>query len=160
MTVDIKRQTPSGYCLFCEDIRYEQNGKFSLMGNFGNSLFLLGAFPIILPKFCLYLSYFQRREDGFQDIRLEVVLSSKNSDIIVWESIVPSAALESAPMSEDIEESDDPVIAIHLPLEIHNFVISASGRIRVYAHRGEERLRIGSLVIASQPNASTQIPSV
>jgi hypothetical protein len=160
MKVDVKRQTPNGYCLFCEDIRYEQNGKFSLMGNFGSSLHPLNSFPLNLPKFCIYLSYFQRREDGFKDIRFEVVLTSKDSDQIIWESTIPSAALESAPKSDEIDESDDPLIGLHLPLEIHNFAIGGRGKIRVYANRGDERLRLGSLSIAAEPVLANQISLV
>ena len=155
MTNEIKRQTPSGYTMFCEDIRYELNGKFSLMGNFGNTLVSLGPFPLILPKLCLYLSYYQRREDGFEDVKFEAVLIAGDQQTTVWETSIPSSALESTPITEDVKKSDDPVIAMHLPLELQNFLIQGPGRIRVYAQRGEERIRIGSLSITSQPIAET-----
>jgi len=39
--------------IFCDDIRHEVNGKISLMGIYGNDMYV-PVFPITLPKICAY----------------------------------------------------------------------------------------------------------
>ncbi len=147
MVKDIKVSTPTGHCLFCDDIRHEINGKFSLIGNYGSDLRPFTSFPLVLPKLCVYLSYFQRPVDGFQDVKFEIVLNSKETNTTVWEILVQGSSLENAPRPEATDEQADPVIGIHVPLEFQNFVINETGYLRVYAQRGDERMRIGSLKI-------------
>jgi hypothetical protein len=47
--------TRFAHAVYCDDIRNEVNGKHSLMGIFGNLMYL-GAFPAMLPKLCAVIT--------------------------------------------------------------------------------------------------------
>ena len=41
---------PSGDCIFCDDIRFEQQNKFSLIGCYGADLIVSATPPFAIPK--------------------------------------------------------------------------------------------------------------
>src|SRR5260221_12989855 len=48
---------PTGFTIFCDDIREEVNGKVSLIGCYGADLRILGnQFPILLPKLGFHIT--------------------------------------------------------------------------------------------------------
>jgi hypothetical protein len=47
--------TRFAHAIYCDDIRNEVNGKHSLMGIFGNLMYL-GGFPAMLPKLCAVIT--------------------------------------------------------------------------------------------------------
>ena len=44
--------TPTGSTIFCDDIRYEINGKVTLVGVYAADMVLPNDFPVTLPKIC------------------------------------------------------------------------------------------------------------
>src|ERR1043165_1505500 len=48
-----------GFVLFCEDVRTEEHGKRSFMGNFFDVMYIGPSFPATLPKFCVVVSYIE-----------------------------------------------------------------------------------------------------
>jgi hypothetical protein len=142
-----KRPTPSGYCTFCDDIRFEINNKISLIGIYGGELLPLGPFPLLLPKLCADINYYQSPEDAKTDIKIQVVFTSDGEERLLWEVSIPSQALQNVPFLIPPEPGDQPYIAARVPLEFPAFGIEKPGRIRVLVHRGDDVMRIGSLAI-------------
>ncbi|NLM16742.1 MAG: hypothetical protein GX221_03365 [Candidatus Riflebacteria bacterium] len=44
------------YMIFCEDIRHEVGGKFTLVGVISNNLWTQ-EFPLVIPKLCLFMEW-------------------------------------------------------------------------------------------------------
>lgn len=55
------------YPIFCDDMRNEVNGKFSLMGVFGGLMYLPG-FPAVLPKLCAVITVVSPLSQPFSTI--------------------------------------------------------------------------------------------
>jgi hypothetical protein len=63
---------------FCDDVRQEIGNKFSLMGCYGADLYV-PAFPITLPKLCVFVHVRTPREHPFQRLTLRLV---RGSDVL------------------------------------------------------------------------------
>jgi hypothetical protein len=61
---------------FCDDVRQEIGNKFSLMGCYGTDLYV-PAFPITLPKLCVFVHVRTTREHPFQRLTLRLVRGSE-----------------------------------------------------------------------------------
>ncbi len=57
---------------FCDDVRQEIGNKFSLMGCYGTDLYV-PAFPITLPKLCVFVHVRTPRERPFERLTLRLV---------------------------------------------------------------------------------------
>lgn len=57
---------------FCDDVRQEIGNKFSLMGCYGTDLYV-PAFPIKLPKLCVFVHVRTPREHPFERLTLRLV---------------------------------------------------------------------------------------
>ena len=61
---------------FCDDVRQEIGNKFSLMGCYGSDLYV-PAFPITLPKLCVFVIARTPRERPFERLTLRLVRGSE-----------------------------------------------------------------------------------
>jgi hypothetical protein len=143
--------SPTGFCIFCEDIRQEINGKQSYIGVFGGSeLKVLGALPASIGKFSINAIFRQRVTDGIEPITLEVHLPGDDDD-------KPSARIDAA--IEDIAaqlpppaaDVDDPFLQVAIGFQFNPLAIAQEGRITVSAVKAGKRYRIGSLRVISEP---------
>src|SRR5271169_3055754 len=69
-----------GYTIFCDDIRQEIGGKFSYIGVYNGFMFIHGSLPVTLPKFCLSITFLQRREILEANIGLRIFLPGETDD--------------------------------------------------------------------------------
>ncbi len=58
--------------LFCDDIRHETGGKLSFIGVYSGKL-LVPAFPITLPKLCLFVNIVTLAKEPFRFLNLRVL---------------------------------------------------------------------------------------
>jgi hypothetical protein len=107
-----KASSPNGFCIFCEDVRQEVNGKQSFIGVFvGNELNVLGILPTSIGKFSIIATFRQRRTDGLDPITFEVHVPGDDPD-------KPSARIEGqtenlvAKLPPPPADNDDPFISI------------------------------------------------
>ena len=68
----ISPRTPTGYTLFCDDVRMEANGKSILIGLYSGHMYIYGDLPIVLPKLCFRIVYLER--PGESDDPLEICI--------------------------------------------------------------------------------------
>jgi hypothetical protein len=137
-----------GITIFCDDIRFEQFGKTSLIGIYGNELNLYSDFPAILPKLCCFVQ-----------IRLRPIniTSAKIMVYVPWvEDGVPFITNELAPptenyttkISEPLADKDiTPLIAINHALVMSPFVLNKEGLLKVRAEVNGEVIKVGVLKI-------------
>jgi len=66
--------------LFCDDIRYETEGKLSFIGVYSGGLFV-PAFPVTLPKLCLSVKIVTPAEEPFRFLTLRILKDAET----MWE---------------------------------------------------------------------------
>lgn len=153
----LARATPSGHCIFCDDIRHEANGKLSLIGVYGGELYPLGPYPLRLPKLCILIHYFQRPEDGFHDTKIRTRLIGGASEIVLFEVLVTASEFQNAQIPEKPDDPDiEPMIALTMPIEFPLIMIAQPGRIRVDAYRGDDQIKLGGLKLLP-PHSPQQV---
>jgi len=148
--------TPYGYCLFCEDIRHEINGKQSFVGTFvDGEMTVLGAIPAAIGKFCIHVTYWQRFADGLEPVLIEVHMPGDEDDkptarteINVEQNF---AILPPAP-----PEVDDPIFGVNFGFEFNPLEVKREGRVLVSAVKAGKRYRLGSLKISAPGSTDTK----
>lgn len=147
---------PSGYTVFCDDVRYEVSGKLSYIGIYTGVLFInVAAYPVMLPKFCFAITYSEPVELRTEKMTVNIYLPGDSEDG------KPSLAQEMSVQSPgDLVALTDPMIP---PTERHLFIIrheiistplilKADGFIKVRAKVGDGIVKIGSLrVLLNRP---------
>lgn len=76
---------------FCDDIRHEVGNKYSLIGCYGNELYI-EKLPAVMPKFCAHVQAMTPLDRPFKELKFRALLD----DEIVAELEVPQSALKSA----------------------------------------------------------------
>ncbi len=140
----IQPQLPSGYTIFCDDIRFEVSGKISLIGIYSAVMFVK-EFPTILPQLWASI-YFVQSPNETRPLSLRLLLEVKGEDRILQEakiehpSSIPPGETEGFQMSQ-----------MNLQLQMQHFQISEEGRLKVRAYRDNDEIRLGALDIKQAP---------
>ncbi|MBE0532649.1 MAG: hypothetical protein IH626_17635 [Rhodospirillales bacterium] len=122
------------WCLFCDDIRAELGGKYSLMGLWGPR-FACPAYPFTLPSLGLAV-YFRTAPD--EDIRsLKIWLESPSDQKAEFQ-----VNMEDVP-GDLPEEFPSRVTILHL--RMFNFVIQAPGWMKAFVEADGERYYAGAV---------------
>jgi hypothetical protein len=137
----IAPSTPSGYSLFCDDIRQEDNGKQILLGLYNGDM-LVNSFPILLPTFRVVIRYQERPNESRLPIKIVITAPNGSEDMIVFQADVEREALDSVVLPSD---ADHPLAIIALNAAFTPLVLTHPGRIKVRAYRGDDEIRLGTL---------------
>jgi hypothetical protein len=137
MTV-IRRNTPSGYTIFCDDVRQESNGKLIYIGVYEVKM-ILEQIPATLPSFCVVVKYIERHGESDLPVVLKVFLPGYEEPM---QSELPLKEIRAAELPEAME---DPLLTTSVHIKIAPFVIGVEGMIKVRAYRGEDEIRLGTL---------------
>ncbi len=149
-----------GFSIFCDDIRYEMDGKTNFIGAYRGILFL-EQLPAILPKFGIGLSFWQRKNLFNPDLQLEIFMPGDPDDKA---SIVGamSQVIDGRPASPlPPVQPDTEFIVLYANLIFAPFSINEAGLMKVRLRREDKRYRLGSLRIAhaqqAEPNPSSNV---
>jgi hypothetical protein len=150
-----------GYTIFCDDIRYERDGKINYIGCYGGTYFVHAPFPFTFPKLCFAISLLQRRESFDPNIEFRIFFPGDPDDtpsfaISMRETAEGIVAEQAAKQVEGLPASDQRVIAIHGRFAAAPAVIKEPGTIKVRAMRKGELIRLGGIRIVSHPGQAGQ----
>ena len=146
MLTSIKRQSPFGSVVFCDDIRQEVGNKLSLMGVYFGDLYFPTPFPNSLPKLCASISYMERPGESTEPVKIILLGPTSDEDGPLFENDLPMDEVRAIKMPTD-PEADDPFCFAQINISIASLLIKKEGRITVWAVRGDMKLRLGSLLI-------------
>lgn len=152
---------PSGYTIFCDDIRHEKSGKRTLVGTYGSHL-LVNELPCLLAKICLVVVL---REDPnarsattvkilFQAADLEddehtnAGTTVPDIGVVIAEQEVRAPDQKGRPKHKGFLMSES-----HLEFQISPFQIENPGILKVRAYRDDLEVRLGAIVIGKIENA-------
>ena len=143
---------PSGFVIFCDDIRHEISGKSTYVGVYSGQMVLTGNLPVTLPQ--LYAAITFRVSPPSEIIKpvIKVHMSGQDEALFEW-----NAEIEPVINQQDniapIENSDSiTVMQIGITAGFQGLIISEPCQIRVRAYIGDDEYRLGILqiVLASQ----------
>src|SRR6266566_1063417 len=126
-----------GSTIFCDDIRVEVGGKLTFVGCYTGTMFIHTGFPVVLPKFCLGITYAQERGKVIKPIKFAVLLPNDPEDKPSIEFGVSDEAFEEVLRNiesegAEIENRAGKAFAIvRSQIGVNNLVISEPGTIKV-----------------------------
>lgn len=127
-----------GYTLFCDDIRREVGGKTTIVGKYEAYLFLEEEFPVILPRFCLYVTYIEKQSAEIPDLELMIFMPGDGEEPSIRHAIPELKKGDANP-----ELGDDIRQVLQIPVNLAPFPIKEEGPIKVRMRRGKDIVRLG-----------------
>jgi hypothetical protein len=146
MTV-IRPQTPGGYTIFCDDVRFEQGtGKQMYIGAYlGQMIIRAPKLPVRLPSFHAVVFYQERKgEESTHPVSVQVFLPGKEEASFRMD--IPRSDFENVRIPEGLG-SEDQFVQVVVVAAFPNFKIDQAGLIKVRAFRGEDEIRLGTLLV-------------
>ncbi|HVU31398.1 MAG TPA: hypothetical protein VHE36_13455 [Sphingomicrobium sp.] len=145
MTV-INPRLPSGYTIFCDDIRQEYNGKLTFVGAYADTLIINGPLPALLPKFCAMIVY-REEPTSLEPVEIKIFLPGHDYDS-------PATVFRiDAPQPDLVPEQTGEFLMRECRFfwEGTGVVIEQEGQVRVRAFRGDEEIKLGAMIVTISP---------
>jgi hypothetical protein len=149
----IKRQSPSGYVIFCDDIRQETNGKMIFIGVYpGNDMTVLSdSWPVTISKLSLAISYHENRDTFLSVSEIRIYLPGEPEDTPSFRiQPPPKEALQAITPPRAFDDDADLMKGFVTYTIFSPLVIQQEGGIRVIAYIGDDTFKLGSLYIRRQ----------
>ena len=133
------------HCVFCDDIRYEHGGKFSLIGIYAGDM-MIGTivFPAVLPRLVTQIWITIPRDRPLSSVIVEIIGARGEELARVEPPDLPSAA--------EIPEGAER-LTVGLSVVQSPFVISAEGRIEAWVTIDGIRQKAGQIGVWRSPPA-------
>lgn len=142
-----------GYAIFCDDIRFEHEGKVTLVGTYSGSMLIHGSLPAVMPKFGIHVNFRQRT--SLYDPKLKLMI------------FVPGDEEDRPSFEIDMRTPDDarppgaemPFIGAVANVVLAPLSIPTEGKIQVRVVRDGVVHKIGSLQVQASPATASEQPS-
>ncbi len=145
---------PSGFSIFCDDIRDEVSGKKSLIGVYDGAMMIANPAPVIIPQLCVLTTMWFDDEMLQKKVTLKIIFEDENfveQEIAAMETELPADVSQEG---LDLLFSDkDGARSPQLKSEarIANLVLTNNGRIKVRLYVDDYVFALGSLRVIFQP---------
>jgi hypothetical protein len=151
MTQEVVTPDAFGATIFCDDVRFEMDGKVSLIGTYGGDMIVRDGFPLVLPKFAAAVLFVQKKEVFSTNLELRIFLPGDAEDkpSVVTELIRPGVT-PSAP------EADSNFIIVRTNMIFTPFPLDGPGNIKVRVARDGVLYGAGSLRIIAAPQTEAE----
>lgn len=130
------------YALYCDDIRHEVGGKFSLIGCYRGDLIVVGDLPATLPKLCVAVWISTDIENPIKKASIRIL--QNEDEILSTELDVSSLEMLSG------RGGDRNRMAISAQVVLSSFKIERTGVLRTLIEVDGETLRAGGLILGAQ----------
>lgn len=119
------------FCIYCEDIRHEVDGKMSVIGWLGPRMAMpANGLPLTLPKLCAVINIRRTGLEPMQSLRITL----RHNDTVL-QSISPTSdhlAAMQADILKDAREFQLRGISIKLNLQMQFFSIQTPGKLSTF----------------------------
>ena len=150
----------SGLTIFCDDIRQEIGGKYSLVGCYGGELIVVSDGNAVLPKLCASINLRIPSDHEFQEITLEITKSNGDQKKELFKTSVRFEDIKSnSPEGRrpEADTTEEKVLDLRMPWIISPLEVTEDCLIKVRAYIDDECLKLGALKILLQsPSSSDQ----
>ena len=138
---------PSGYTIFCDDIREEIGGKISLIGVYQYKKISSATFPVVIPKLCILVNYQPVRANYQGDMIINIFLPGDDEGRPTVTQVVEKPNLDM------IEERVNFIPHIMASFAFSPLVIETSGCIRVFIECEKIKTDMGAIYVSSTKSA-------
>lgn len=148
---------PIGTTIFCDDIRFEQANKFSLMGIYGPELVLFAPFPTLLSKLGLYTTVSFKRPTKIDVVSFQIYFPGDEGDAPTFTQDLPwNLDSEKFPVPDPIQFPDPAnFFSVQQHIILGHVTIKSSGYMRVRIRDKDRLIKAGSLKIRSPSEEET-----
>jgi hypothetical protein len=148
----IQRVTPGGTVIFCDDIRFEQFGKYSLIGVYeAEIVFSSPVLPVVLPKLGIAIRYIERPGESTEPVTVSVFVPGSNHEQVEVAKVNVATddlrSVQFSPIADEPELQLEKFAVSFIPLVLAPFNIMSFGRIAVTAFRGSDEIRLGGILL-------------
>ena len=146
---------PSGNCIFCDDIRYEINGKRTFVGVYGTHMYA-PEIPFTIPKFCVSVEYREEVDCG-DDVTLKILFEKQSEYEEIDEDFVPTEFDSGDVIFESALGKSSSLVrkkpkgfmmkSGRFDFTLMPLHITSQGRIKVRAYRSDTEIRLGTIFV-------------
>jgi len=146
--------SPSGYTIFCDEVRQEIGGKLLFIGVYSGDMVVFGAPPFAMRSFTAVVNYLERPGESHFPVKLKLFAPGSETAVSEFELSLDEARAQfnavAAPPGED------PMLKSLILMQVSPLIITEPGLIKVRAYRGSDEFRLGTLnVIFQSPPGGT-----
>ena len=136
-----------GFSFFCDDLREEIGGKISLMGIYDRDLFFRADTPFAIPKFVIFVRYFEIIGAFSDDLVLNVFLPGDEADRPAMSLPISRPNISSPEASLALPVDSEPVLSLSVPVFLSPWEIKCEGAVKVRMQCGGVVTRLGELQV-------------
>jgi hypothetical protein len=150
---------PSGTVTFCDDVRFELNGKSTLVGVYGDELRLFGEPPLMLSELHAVVSF--HIAPSQTPARGTIKIIKSGSENVICEQDFEFRDLNHIERRPLLHSEDNALeyTGLNVHFMIKDLLIDEQCRLKVRAFMNYDEVRIGSLHISFAPTSDMQLPS-
>lgn len=144
----LRRHTPTGSAIFCEDIRHELSGQMTMVGVFQGGIMLPPetSFPATIPRLGVYFKFIERPGESDADVRVRLYSPGFEEPLVDHLLEAPEDRHFIMERPPGIPPEDfDPTNSLEGSFVVSPFPLQREGHVIIRAVRGEEELSLGAL---------------
>ena len=144
----VKRPDIYGSVIFCDDIRFEADGKVSYIGVYSGRITVHTAFSVTLPKFGVSIDFSQNRAVFENKIGLKIILPGDTAD-------KPSIETDLEPTLPVNSDPKRPLLRTRAHIVFAPFILKSPGILRIRALHRDKLYPLGNLRVEQGVVATT-----
>lgn len=141
-----------GLSIFCDDIRDEVRGQKTLVGVHSGDLVVERGLPVILPALAIYVTVVEPWEEATGPLTVKIYVPGESGDRVVVDTDLPVDRRDGAGGVSGPSEC----LFNMLSFRLSPLLIEKEGRIRVRAYKGDEEIRLGTLLVTNKRETSSK----
>jgi hypothetical protein len=150
---------PNGNVIFCDDVRFELNGKSTFVGVYGTEMRLFGNAPLLLSELHVVVNFHVLPSQTPLNGVIRIIKSGTENTICEQDFAFPDVNQIGSRLLLHPEESQIAYSGFNAHFLIKDLLIDEPCRLKVRAFVEDDEIRIGSLHISFAPASEMQLPS-
>lgn len=133
---------PYGIATFCDDIREEISGKYSLIGVYGGEMVIASAQPVVIPIFCMSVQICIPIAIKIEQVSIEakLVVDGVETDLM-------QGGIDTPPQPSESDLVDKDLLKVVMNFRMSGILIQKTSRISARSFINNELVNLGSLPI-------------
>jgi hypothetical protein len=150
--VIISPTMPSGFVIFCDDIRREVNGKITLVGVYGGEMTIFGNAPASIPKLGIAIRFRVDPATLPVTAAIRVTRETASETEVLLETPVEAGPLpDEFEFPESVNSDGNKFLEIGINAECGQMTFTEKTTLRVKVLVGDDEYRIGALNVKLAP---------
>jgi hypothetical protein len=155
----INPSLPYGHVTFCDDIRYELNGKSTLVGVYGTEMRLFGEAPLMIPELHAVVDLNFDPENLPPNGVIKIIKSGSEEVVCEQSFAFPDKGETRTDTAFHPESDAISFTRLSAHFLMRNVLVDEPCRLKVRAFIEKDEIRIGSLYVWFVPPSEMQFPS-